>query len=249
MSLAEAMLAGAVPVVTAAGALPEVVGDTGIVIPDQSARSLATAIAEALRTAAGSTCRRARAGANPVHVRKATGRHPARARPGALPASAPDRRIFRSMSRLNHPAYRHRALQFLADAVLAAAAFALAFFLRFLDASEIPGRYVDMLVTSVAFVALGKAIIFTILGLHAKWWRYFLTRDFPALLRATALAKRRARRRLHGRLAVRRQPAPLGRRLRLHPHHGLPRRRAHRHPALDRAARRRRSASGSPAAR
>ncbi len=26
------------------------------------------------------------------------------------------------------------------------------------------------------------------LGLHAKWWRYFLTRDFPALLRATALA-------------------------------------------------------------
>ena len=32
MSLAEAMLAGAVPVVTAAGALPEVVGDTGVVI-------------------------------------------------------------------------------------------------------------------------------------------------------------------------------------------------------------------------
>lgn len=47
MSLAEAMLAGAVPVVTAAGALPEVVGDTGIVIPDQSARSIATAVAEA----------------------------------------------------------------------------------------------------------------------------------------------------------------------------------------------------------
>ena len=41
---------------------------------------------------------------------------------------------------------------------------------------------------SVAFVAIGKAIIFTLLGLHDKWWRYFLTRDFPALLRATALA-------------------------------------------------------------
>ncbi len=92
------------------------------------------------------------------------------------------------MSRFNHPAYRHRALQFLADAVLAAVAFALAFFLRFLDADAIPERYVDMLVASVAFVAIGKAVIFTMLGLHAKWWRYFLTRDFPALLRATALA-------------------------------------------------------------
>ena len=36
MSLAEAMLAGAVPVVTAAGALPEVVGDTGVVISEAS---------------------------------------------------------------------------------------------------------------------------------------------------------------------------------------------------------------------
>lgn len=93
-----------------------------------------------------------------------------------------------SLRRFNHPAYRHRALQFLADAVLAAVAFALAFFLRFLDADAIPERYVDMLLASVAFVAIGKAVIFTMLGLHAKWWRYFLTRDFPALLRATALA-------------------------------------------------------------
>ena len=92
------------------------------------------------------------------------------------------------MRRLNHPAYRHRALQFLADAVLAAAAFTLAFVLRFLDVGGIPDRYQDMLWQSVAFVAVGKALIFTLLGLHSKWWRYFLTRDFPALLRATALA-------------------------------------------------------------
>jgi FlaA1/EpsC-like NDP-sugar epimerase len=92
------------------------------------------------------------------------------------------------MRRLNHPAYRHRALQFLADAVLAAAAFALAFVLRFVDAGGIPERYEEMLLQSIAFVAIGKALIFTLLGLHSKWWRYFLTRDFPALLRATALA-------------------------------------------------------------
>ena len=72
--------------------------------------------------------------------------------------------------------------------LLAAAAFALAFVLRFLDAGGIPERYEEMLWQSIAFVALGKALIFTLLGLHSKWWRYFLTRDFPALLRATALA-------------------------------------------------------------
>jgi glycosyltransferase involved in cell wall biosynthesis len=48
MSLAEAMLAGAVPVVTAAGALPEVVGDTGIVLSEATAESIATGVSEAL---------------------------------------------------------------------------------------------------------------------------------------------------------------------------------------------------------
>jgi FlaA1/EpsC-like NDP-sugar epimerase len=93
------------------------------------------------------------------------------------------------MRRFTHPAYRHRAQQFAADALLAACAFALAFVLRFLDVpGGIPDRYEEMLWQSIAFVALGKALIFTLLGLHSKWWRYFLTRDFPSLLRATALA-------------------------------------------------------------
>jgi glycosyltransferase involved in cell wall biosynthesis len=48
MSLAEAMLAGAVPVVTAAGALPEVVGDTGVVISEATPEAIAGAVAEAL---------------------------------------------------------------------------------------------------------------------------------------------------------------------------------------------------------
>jgi len=48
MSLAEAMLAGAVPVVTAAGALPEVVGDTGVVISEATAESVAAGVTEAL---------------------------------------------------------------------------------------------------------------------------------------------------------------------------------------------------------
>ena len=48
MSLAEAMLAGAVPVVTPAGAMPEVVGDTGVVIGEASADAVSAGVREAL---------------------------------------------------------------------------------------------------------------------------------------------------------------------------------------------------------
>jgi glycosyltransferase involved in cell wall biosynthesis len=50
MSVAEAMLAGCVPVVTDAGALPEVVGDTGVVVP---APATPPRLAEAVREALG----------------------------------------------------------------------------------------------------------------------------------------------------------------------------------------------------
>lgn len=48
LSLAEAMLAGAVPVVTSAGALPEVVGETGITIAEPTAEHVADAVRQAL---------------------------------------------------------------------------------------------------------------------------------------------------------------------------------------------------------
>jgi glycosyltransferase involved in cell wall biosynthesis len=48
LSVAEAMLAGCVPVVTQAGALPEVVGDFGVSIAEPSPAMLAQAIEEAL---------------------------------------------------------------------------------------------------------------------------------------------------------------------------------------------------------
>ncbi len=48
LSLAEAMLAGAVPVVTSAGALPEVVGGTGVTIAEPTPGAIATGVREAL---------------------------------------------------------------------------------------------------------------------------------------------------------------------------------------------------------
>ena len=93
------------------------------------------------------------------------------------------------MQRLNDPVYRHRMVQFLADAAVSALAFFLAFQFRFLDvAGGIPDRYWTLLWGSIGFVALGKAIIFTALGLNHKWWRYFGFGDFPLILRAVAIA-------------------------------------------------------------
>jgi glycosyltransferase involved in cell wall biosynthesis len=57
VSVAEAMLAGAIPVVTPAGALPEVVGDTGVVVDSAAPEPLAEGIAAALQ--AGPERRRA----------------------------------------------------------------------------------------------------------------------------------------------------------------------------------------------
>ncbi len=50
MAVAEAMLAGCIPVVTRAGALPEVVGDTGIYIDSNEPKDIAAGVEQALRS-------------------------------------------------------------------------------------------------------------------------------------------------------------------------------------------------------
>ncbi len=93
------------------------------------------------------------------------------------------------MDRLRAPVIRHRALQLAADAALAGLAFYLAFQLRFFDTlTGMPPRYSDMLWGSIVFVALGKTVLFSALGLHQKWWRYFNVGDSWAIVRASALA-------------------------------------------------------------
>jgi glycosyltransferase involved in cell wall biosynthesis len=56
MSLAEAMLAGSIPVVTRVGAIPEVVGDTGLYVESQDPAQIAAAVTEGLEM--GSEARR-----------------------------------------------------------------------------------------------------------------------------------------------------------------------------------------------
>ena len=71
------------------------------------------------------------------------------------------------MQRLNHPVYRGRTLQIVADVALCALAYLLAFRLRFLDETHgLPHRYSVLFLQSVGFVAVGKVIIFGAFGLY-----------------------------------------------------------------------------------
>ena len=58
VSVAEAMLAGCVPVTTRAGALPEVVGDTGVLLDDAEPRTVALGVREALHLNTAEAARR-----------------------------------------------------------------------------------------------------------------------------------------------------------------------------------------------
>jgi FlaA1/EpsC-like NDP-sugar epimerase len=98
-------------------------------------------------------------------------------------------RVPARVERFKHPVYRHRLIQIAADALLVAAAYYLAFRLRFLDApGGIPDRYEHMLGHSIGFVVLGQLIVFYAFGLYEKWWRYFRLPDMIAVLRACAVS-------------------------------------------------------------
>jgi FlaA1/EpsC-like NDP-sugar epimerase len=93
------------------------------------------------------------------------------------------------MRRLNHPVYRNRVLQLVADGALVALAFYLAFRLRFLDdPNGLPDRYQTLFAQSVGFVVIANLIVFAAFGLYQKWWRYVSGRDFLPIVRAVTVA-------------------------------------------------------------
>src|SRR5437588_104883 len=79
-----------------------------------------------------------------------------------------------------------RAVQALIDACMVALAYSMAYVLRF-DPS-IPHRYQVLLAESIAFVVVGKLLIFALFGLYHKLWRFVDQQDFETILKAVVAA-------------------------------------------------------------
>src|SRR3954449_4155133 len=89
-------------------------------------------------------------------------------------------------SRLATSVMARRLLQVGLDACLLALAYLLAYVLRF--DPRIPTRYDELLGESIAFVVLGKLIVFWGFGLYHKLWRFTDSKDFEAIVRAVVVA-------------------------------------------------------------
>src|SRR4051812_14472218 len=84
------------------------------------------------------------------------------------------------------PLHRHSVPQLVIDGALVAAAYYLAYRLRF-DAG-IPRRYDDLLGQTLPWVVPASLIVFTLFGLYAKHWRYTSQRDYVSILQAVLVA-------------------------------------------------------------
>jgi len=82
---------------------------------------------------------------------------------------------------------RHRLWQLAADAVLIAAAWYLAFRLRF-DTPKIPPYYETLLWRSLPIVLAVQLAIFLLFGFYNRWWRYVSTRDMWTAVRGVSVA-------------------------------------------------------------
>jgi FlaA1/EpsC-like NDP-sugar epimerase len=80
---------------------------------------------------------------------------------------------------------RHRVWQACVDAVLVAAAWYLAFALRFDFA--IPNRYEQLITETILLVVLIKVAVLTAFGVYNHWWRYVSIGDMWAAARAVAV--------------------------------------------------------------
>ncbi|TMK65321.1 MAG: polysaccharide biosynthesis protein [Actinobacteria bacterium] len=79
-----------------------------------------------------------------------------------------------------------RAVQAFIDACMVALAYSMAYVLRF-DPS-MPHRYQVLLAESIAFVVVGKLLIFALFGLYHKLWRFVDQQDFETILKAVVAA-------------------------------------------------------------
>ena len=87
---------------------------------------------------------------------------------------------------MSFPINRHRLWQLAADGVLVAAAWWLAFQLRF--DRGIPPYYQVLFERTILLVVAIKLGVFVVLGFYNRWWRYVSTRDMWRVVLGVALA-------------------------------------------------------------
>jgi FlaA1/EpsC-like NDP-sugar epimerase len=92
--------------------------------------------------------------------------------------------VTRSSALWNLPALAHRAGQVAIDAGLVAAAYWLAFYMRF-DGDTVPRRYEEAFAATVAIVVAVKLSVFVAMRFYTKWWRFTSLRDLQAILLAS----------------------------------------------------------------
>ena len=90
------------------------------------------------------------------------------------------------ISRLPIPLNRHRIWQAAVDAALVAAAWYLAFRLRF--DPRVPPYYHTLFVKTIGIVIAIKLIVFVLFGFYNRWWRYVSTRDMWGAARGVTTA-------------------------------------------------------------
>ncbi len=90
------------------------------------------------------------------------------------------------MNGLLHSVHLRRAAQVGIDAALVGLAWFLAFSLRF-DAG-IPPRYQEFLLATLAWVVVGKLLVFALFGLYHKLWRFVDGQDFLTTIKAVVVA-------------------------------------------------------------
>ena len=90
---------------------------------------------------------------------------------------------------MRSPVNRHRIWQLIADAALIAAAWQLAFQLRFDSAVGIPPFYERLTNWQTTGLVVGITLgVFTAFGFYNRWWRYASTRDMWGALRGVTVA-------------------------------------------------------------
>ncbi len=85
------------------------------------------------------------------------------------------------------PLHRHSIVQLVVDAALVALAYFLAYRLRFDQSVGVPARFQDLLETTLPWVVVLALVVFTLLRIEQKQWRYVTQRDYSGLLQAVVL--------------------------------------------------------------